>query len=269
MPTNKELLHAAETIITAAGNLIQRKAELPRVLTHKGFRDIVTDADLASQRFIIQEILRRFPDHGFLTEEEDEQVPRTGEIIWIVDPIDGTSNYSRQMPNYSISLAAARTINNDLQVEVGLIYDPVRQELFTAVKGEGAHLNKVPIFVSQTTDPIESIFSLDWSHNSETRQETIDILTVIAHKVKTVRAIGSAALSVCWVAAGRLDGYLNIQIYPWDIAAAALIVSEAGGHISNFHGEKWHWQQMDCLVSNQKLHETFLNFVRLGQGRAL
>ncbi len=269
MTSNEDLAAAAETIIIAAGNLLQKKVEKPRELTHKGFRDIVTDADFASQRFITQELHRRFPGHGFITEEDDDQIPSSGEVIWIIDPIDGTSNFSRQIPNYSIAIAAGRPVNDDLQIDVGMIYDPVRQELFCAVRGQGARLNRVPIFASQTENPQESIFSLDWSHHVETRRETIDILGVVAHHVKTVRAVGSAALAIAWVAAGRLDGYMNIHLFPWDVAAAALIAAEAGGRVTNFYGEDWHFRQMDCLVSNGKLHDTYLNLIREGQIAAL
>ncbi|MDJ0754045.1 MAG: inositol monophosphatase family protein [Ardenticatenaceae bacterium] len=266
MTSNAEILKVAENVALSSGKLLRRLWEEPRELTRKGFRDIVTDADFASQRLITQEIRRIFPSHGFLTEEDDETLPQEGEIIWIIDPIDGTSNYSRQMPNFSVSIGVARRQGLTLSVEVGVVYDPVRQEVFSARKGAGAKLNGHPIFSALTKNPIESVFSLDWSHGRETRQATLNILGILAHEVKTIRAIGSAALSMSWVAAGRLDGYMNINLHPWDVAAGALIVQEAGGQITNFAGDPWHWQQMDCLVSNGKLHDAYLAAIQKGLG---
>lgn len=268
MATNAELLTTAETVALSAGKLLRRLWEEPRQLTRKGFRDIVTDADFASQRLITAEIKKRFPRHGFLTEEDDETLSQEGEIVWIIDPVDGTSNYSRQMPSFSVSIAAARRQGTDLSVEVGAVYDPVRQELFSASQGAGAKLNGYPIFTALTVDPIEAIISLDWSHRRETRQVTLDILGHLAHEVKTIRAIGTAALAISWVAAGRLDGYLNINLHPWDVAAGAVIVQEAGGEISNFAGDGWHWQQMDCVVSNGSLHNRFVEIVQKGLNKS-
>lgn len=264
METNTELLKAAESIALSAGKLLRRLWEEPRELTRKGFRDIVTDADFASQRLITSEIKRLFPDHGFLTEEDDETLSQDGEVVWIIDPVDGTSNYSRQMPSFSVSIAVARRQEMNLSVEVGVVYDPVRQELFSARRGAGAKLNGYPIFTALTDAPIEAIISLDWSHRRETRQATLDILQELAHEVKTIRAIGTAALAISWVAAGRLDGYLNINLHPWDVAAGGVIVQEAGGRISNFSGDAWHWQQMDCIVSNGPLHDRFVEILQKG-----
>jgi myo-inositol-1(or 4)-monophosphatase len=269
MVSNRELLKVAETVSLSAGKLLRRLWEEPRQLTRKGFRDFVTDADFASQRLITKEIRRIFPDHGFLTEEDDEALSQEGEIVWIIDPVDGTSNYSRQMPTFSISIAAARRDGINLIVEAGVVYDPIRNELFSASRGAGARLNDHPIFTALTDKPIDSIIALDWSHDRETRQATLNILNILAHEVKTIRAIGTAALAISWIAAGRLDGYMNINLHPWDVAAAAIIIQEAGGKISNFAGDTWHWQQMDCVVSNGKLHNNYLEAIQKGLNSSL
>ena len=140
MTNISDLLSFTQQITTAAGELVQEYAKQPIAMHSKGFRDVVTDADFAAQKLITTAVQEKYPDHAFLTEEEDSSLPETGEWVWVIDPIDGTSNYSRQIPNYCVSVAVAKRVGNDLDIQVGVVYDPVQQQLYSAAKGEGGHL---------------------------------------------------------------------------------------------------------------------------------
>jgi myo-inositol-1(or 4)-monophosphatase len=251
----------AEQAATQAGHLIKELWNRPRQISSKGYRDIVTDADLASQSLITGLIRERFPDHGFLTEEDDPDLPTSGQIIWIIDPVDGTTNYSRQIPSFCVSISAARfPINKSLteaEILAGAIYDPMRDELFSAAKGQGSTLNGRTIHVSQTSDLEIAAVGFDWSREYDRRQVMVEVIGRIAHDVHTLRATGSAALALAWVAAGRFDLYFNFRIGPWDMAAAKVIIGEAGGQVSSLLGDHWDIEDSGCIVSNGRLHTTF------------
>jgi myo-inositol-1(or 4)-monophosphatase len=240
-----------------AGALLRQKWSQPLAVSHKGPRDLVTDADHASQALIVETIQTHFPDHGFIVEEKVASLPAAGPIIWIIDPVDGTTNYSRHQPNYCISIAAVKRPSpdqpNDPEVLVGVVYDPMQDELFEAALGQGAFLNETPIGVSATEDLNQSVIALDWSHEPSQRQQTISMLQQIIHEVQTARAIGSAALTLAWVAAGRLDAYFNLNLKPWDIAACKLLISEAGGQVVILDGRPWLISQQGCLATNGRL----------------
>lgn len=255
------LLAVAEQTAVSAGQLIRHKASQPRQLTEKGFRDIVTDADLASQDLITAEIQKHFPQHGFLPEETDSDLPTDGAIIWIIDPVDGTTNYSRQIPNFTVSIAAVDPATG--HVLAGAICDPMREELFSAAKNHGAWANKRPISTSTVKQTESAIASLDMSHDYAVRQRTLNMLNSFAHHVYSVRAIGSAALAMAWVAAGRIDTYLNLQLKPWDIAAAQLILNEAGGKLTTVENKPWIWTtpKSSIVATNGHIHAEFLSLI--------
>jgi myo-inositol-1(or 4)-monophosphatase len=273
-----ELLTAATETAVAAGQLLRERWQQPQTLTSKGFRDWVTESDVAIQRFITDRIGTQFPDHGFLVEEKDAGLPESGRCIWIIDPIDGTNNFSRQQPNFCTSIAvglpagrrtlveaapsrgAASTSSaaGYLEVVTGAVYDPLRDELFTGLLGGGSYLNGRRLQVSQTAELGQAIIALDWSSAPEERRLALSQLARTAHNVLTMRAIGSATLAIAWVAAGRLDGYWHNSLKAWDAAAATLFVHEAGGLTSN--GRRLPWQTNDgrCVASNKHLHEQLL-----------
>lgn len=257
-----QLLTVAQETAVSAGNLVREKFGQPRRTTNKGFRDLVTDADLAAQRLITNRIQQAFPSHGFLPEEENAALPTEGEVIWVIDPVDGTTNYSRQLPVFCVSVAAA--IPGEGPV-VGVVYDPMRQECFSGARGEGAWLNGRCLQVSPVTDLSQMIIGLDWSHNKTTRQSVLDSLPRFAHQVQTVRAFGSAALALAWVAAGRLDAYLNYNLQPWDTAAAGLLIHEAGGRLSHLDQSAtplpWSEKHQSMLGSNGRIHQQLLEQV--------
>lgn len=253
------LLETAEAAARKAGALLREQWQQPRRLEKKGFRDWVTDADYASQQIMIDFIQRRHPDHGFQAEEADDELPTTGDVIWLVDPVDGTTNFSRQQPNFSITLAAVAADH----VQAGVVYDPIRDEMFSAAVGGGSALNGQEIAVSDVGALERSIVALDWAHAPEQRQKTLDALRRFAHEVRTIRAIGSAALALAWVAAGRLDAYLNPGLQPWDLAAGALLIQEAGGRIGDWDGRPWTsaGKMTAGLATNGRIHDRLLALI--------
>ena len=247
------LLETARLAASAAGALLHERWVGPRKLRKKGFRAWVTDSDFAAQSLITSLIRERYPAHGFLAEEESPDLPSAGDVLWIIDPIDGTTNYSRRQPNFCVSIAAV----SEGLVKAGVILDPLRDELFSAAEGLPAYLNQHPIQVSDSSDLGETVIAFEWTHAPALRQATLDSLQKVSHEVHSLRSIGSAALALAWVAAGRLDAYWNWHINAWDIAAGALIIERAGGRCTTIDGHKLHVTPggSSCLVSNGTLHE--------------
>ena len=267
-PSISELLQVAQATAVAAGHLACEKWYQPREISSKGFRDLVTDADFAVQKLITDKIQAHFPDHGFLTEEDDSDLPTKGDIIWIVDPIDGTTNYSRQQPNFAVSIAATRPTETGYEPVAGAIYDPTRDELFSGGQGLGAILKvgkrNLPMQVSPVTELSEAIISLDWSSSQNKRHTTLGILDHFGRETFTMRAIGSATLAMVWVAAGRLDAYYNLNLKPWDLAAVVILLLEAGGTVTNVDGGPIDWgvAGSNCLMSNGRIHQPLLDLIR-------
>ena len=257
MTTIEDLLLTAVSIARSAGQLAKEKWNQPLEMTSKGFRDIVTDADIAVQKLITDAIRTEFPDHGFLTEEADSDLPATGCIIWVIDPIDGTTSYSHNLPLFCVSIAAISSFGEQL---IGVVYDPMRDEMFTAIRGKGAWLNGRSLQVSQIDNLDDAILALDWCSAPELRRKTLDSLSKIGERVRTVRAIGTAALAMSWLAAGRLECFYNFNIKPWDVAAATLIVLEAGGVATDPDGKPMLWSNVTdgVIVSNGRFHDKFL-----------
>jgi myo-inositol-1(or 4)-monophosphatase len=259
-----ELRDLAEQAALQAGELLRRKWDEPRQIDSKGYRDVVTDADYASQTIITELIKARFPEHGFLTEEDDPSLPEGGPVIWVIDPVDGTTNYSRQIPTYCISIsAAAKQSSSESDVRryvpvAGVIYDPMRDELFSADAGGPSTLNGRKLSVSKVNDIGEAVICMDWSRDFENRQAMLFAIDRFAQQARTIRATGSASLSLAWVAAGRIDVYFNYGVGPWDVAAAAVIISRAGGKVTNPAGETWSLADPGCVASNEVIHMPFM-----------
>ena len=249
----------------AAGALVATMQKEPLDVISKGFRDVVTEADLAAQKLIKQIISEHHPEHGFVAEEDaaPTNAAETGFAadvpVWYIDPIDGTSNYSRLLPNFCVSLAVAV----DGVMQAAVIYAPLHDELFTARKGAGAMLNGSPISVNEVSVLDETILAVDWSRDREERQAIMDMLQILAHEVRTVRSIGTAALAICWIACGRLEVYINFTLKAWDVAAAGLILEEAGGNMGGFAGNSFAITQPDSwqVSTNGHVHSTLLSTI--------
>jgi myo-inositol-1(or 4)-monophosphatase len=260
--SNALLLSVAREAALAAGKEARRMFSEPRRVMSKGPRDVVTDADVASQKIITAIIQDAFPDHGFVTEEDDDSLPAGGPILWLIDPIDGTTNYSRGVPIFCVSIAAVENFP-PLSVDdilAGAVYDPMLDELFTASAGapallEGPGLHGRPLRTSGVEDLGDAAVGIDWALNSDARQKGVDFCNGLAHRVNVFRSLGSATLAMAWVAAGRLDAYANFQLKPWDVAAAALLVKQAGGIVTDLAGRPLQMGAAGggCLVCNAHL----------------
>jgi len=265
-------LEVAVTAARAARVEILAALERPRQAWYKGFRDIVTDADLKAERAIVETIRARFPDHSFHTEESSSPVPaalaqargltrahdQQVEFLWFVDPLDGTTNFAHGYPLFCTSLA----LRHGDETLVGVVYDPVQERLFTARSGEGAWLNGRRLQVSEHDRLADALVGLDWARDPAVRERSVACVTALAPRVATLRASGSAVLALCSVAAGWLEGYFNLALYDWDVAAAELFIREAGGQVTDLQGEPWRPGMRGCLASNSHLHEEFLAILR-------
>jgi myo-inositol-1(or 4)-monophosphatase len=251
----------------AAGKILADKLSAQREIKSKGKRDIVTDADFAADRIIRKILLTQFSNDRFLSEEGDASEraalwafgDRTEDgALWIVDPLDGTTNYSRNLTPFTTSIAMYRAG----AVEIGVVYDPVRDEMFAAERGRGAWLNNKLIHVSNVRKFEDAVIGAEWSRLISVRRRSTQVFGKMLERAMTGRAFGSAAHSLCVLAAGRMEGYMHLSLAPWDIAAAALIVEEAGGRVTDPAGAAWSVHSKSYIASNGHLHRTMLGFFK-------
>lgn len=227
-PEGKIALRAA----FAAGRVLKQKFYGARAVQSKGFRDIVTDADFAADHAARRILERAFPAHAILS-EEDKTPPAQSEFVWMMDPLDGTTNYARQLPVFSTSLALTRRG----QPIVGVVYDPLRHECFFAERGRGAFLNGARIHASKVASMERAVAGYEFAREPQLRALGLKLLAHVAMQSTTARVGGSAALSMCYVAAGRLDTYMQLTLFPWDVAAGILIAREAGARVTHLDGK--------------------------------
>jgi myo-inositol-1(or 4)-monophosphatase len=220
--------------------------------------DLVTEVDIAVERMFRALIAERFPDHQVLAEEMGGSGTVPPGPCWIFDPIDGTTNYAHGLPIFCASLA----LEIDGVPQVGAVFDPSRGELFTAERGRGAMLNGVPIRVSITPDLIDAMVVTGFPYDVHTRvDEIVGLFARFVARARAVRRLGSAALDLCYVAAGRMDGFWESDLKPWDIAAGALIVEEAGGRVTNMDGSVFQSRRGHVLATNGPLHAAMLQVI--------
>ena len=249
-----------ETAIEAArqvGQILLEEFGGPQEISFKGLRDIVTEADLAAQAQAIEVIRSRYPDHDIWAEEVGQTPGGASDYCWIVDPLDGTTNYSRGFPCFAVSIA----LSQRGEVILGVVYDPLRDQLFRAQRDQGAHLNDTQIHVGAAEKLMDAVIGLDWAHEQELRCRMARLVAEVAPEVGTLRNTGSAALGLCSVAAGWTDAYFHLSLKPWDVAAASVIIQEAGGTISDLAGLPWHPRSGGCLASNGLIHQAMLNLL--------
>jgi len=255
------LLSTAIEAVERAGVIqLEHLARSVRI-TEKGAVDIVTDADLEVERMFRAMIAERFPSHRVLGEELDEPVPASydGVHCWLFDPIDGTVNYAHGIPFFCASLA----LEVRGTIEVAAIYEPTRRELFTAVRGQGAWLNGKPIHVSKTDTLRQAVLGTGFPHNASTRvRQAEELVAESAIRARALRRLGSAALDLSYVAAGRMDAFWDRGLKPWDTAAGALVVTEAGGTVTDFDGGEYSCHRGAVLASNGAMHQTVLDIIR-------
>jgi myo-inositol-1(or 4)-monophosphatase len=225
----------------------------------KGPSDLVTQADCASQEAIRQVLLTAFPQHAFISEEEEGQLDPSAEYCWVVDPLDGTTNYVHQLPHYAVSVAL---LNRGRPI-AGVVFDPVHDECFTAAKGRGAYVNGRPIHASRVRDLSQALVAASFSAKVEAGSLEIDQFLAALLACQSVRRTGSAALNLSYVAAGRLDAFWALSTKAWDVAAGVLLVEEAGGVVTRLDGDPLGLELPHPVASaTRPLHAQFRNLLQ-------
>ena len=243
-------LEVALSAAKEAGEVLRKGFGAEHAITYKGEVDLVTEVDKEAERVIREELLGTFPTYGMLAEEGGE-LAGEGDARWIVDPLDGTTNYAHGLPIFCVSVALERAAE---EVVLGVVHDPMREETFVAERGRGAILNGRPISVSDTDEPIRALIATDFPYDRERMPETLELFGRFSALSRGMRRLGAAALDLCYVAAGRLDGYYMRGVRPWDLAAGSLIVREAGGKLTDYRGDELALDGGEIVASNGRLH---------------
>lgn len=274
-PPLSELRRTAEEGARLAGRILAERFSSQRTIEYKGSgsSDLVTDADKASEAALLAFLRQRYPEHAILAEESGA-APGTG-LRWIVDPLDGTTNYAHHVPHFCVSVG----VEGPDGVLAGAIYNPMLDELFSAARGEGATLNGQPLRASATTNLRHALMCTGFPYDVHERPEgPVGLFTRFVLRVQGIRRTGSAALDLAYVAAGRFDGFFEFGLKPWDVAAGSLLVKEAGGEMTRIDGAPFDVLEGDVLACAPALapmlHEECRKFLgdvawkprRFGQG---
>jgi len=238
----------------AGGNVLKGYFGGDFRISYKGALNLVTEADVASEKEVVGILKRRFPGSAILAEESGEESGDSG-FRFIIDPLDGTTNFAHGYPVFAVSVAC----EEGAEVTAGVVYDPLREELFTAAKGMGAFLNGRRLGVSATMRLDEALLVTGFPYDlKEDLTGNLRLFTRFMGASRAIRRDGSAALDLCHVAAGRFDGFWEEKLGPWDTAAGALIVEEAGGRVSDLAGGPFHYRKGAIVASNPALHEQMI-----------
>jgi len=254
------VLNFAIQVARDAGNLLVQRLGAAQI-TNKGDIDLVTEADIAAEELIIDRIRSHYPLHGILAEESGEAIQEgssRSEWKWIIDPLDGTTNYAHGYPCFCVSIG----VEHAGALEIGVVYDPMRNEMFAAERGQGATLNERRIRVSNVEELNSAMMCTGFPYDVRTRPDFARDFTNFTLHAQAVRRDGSAALDLAYVACGRFDGFWEDGLNTWDIAAGALLVSEAGGRITNFENEPLDIYTKKVVASNGRVHNAMLRLLR-------
>jgi myo-inositol-1(or 4)-monophosphatase len=254
----KEFLAAAEEIAREAGGMLREFYHRGVTTEYKGDVDLVTEADRASEKLIVERLHAAFPEHGVYGEEGS----RSGldkEFRWYIDPLDGTTNFAHTFPAFCVVLGCERrrpdlVADEDGEMVAGVIYDPLRDEMFSAAKGAGATLNGHAIHVSKAKLLQESLIATGFPSHKRHRSPNAHFYQEFTLRSHGVRRVGSAALDLAYVACGRLDGYWEFKLNPWDTSAGYLLIEEAGGKITHFDGGKFTLDSREVFATNGLIH---------------
>jgi len=244
----------------AAGHLLLEKYGRITTITKKGDYNLVTEADLASEKLIIERVKSHYPRHTILAEESGDLVVVDGDSKWkwIIDPLDGTTNFAHGYPCFCVTIA----LEHQDELVLGVTYDPTRNELFAAEKGQGASLNFKPIRVSSTAKMSESLLVTGFPYDFKDRHDFARHLTAFLLGARGVRRDGSAAIDMAYIACGRFDGFWEEGLNPWDVAAGVLMIREAGGLVTNYDGSPLSIYKPPICASNGIIHEEMLTVLR-------
>jgi myo-inositol-1(or 4)-monophosphatase len=262
---NAKFFNAAWQAVHAAGALIRDNWQLPKAITYKGAIDLVTSVDRDAERCIVDLLQQHFPGHSILAEEETDVSGGRDGYRWIIDPLDGTTNFAHGYPQFCVSIALQR--EHDLLL--GLVYDPLRRECFAAIRGEGATLNGQPIRTSSVPELDRAVLATGFPYD---RRQNADYylayFKAFLTRCQGIRRAGAAALDLCYVACGRVDGFWELKLRPWDTAAGALIVAESGGRMSDFGGNDFSIWGNETMASNGLIHGEMTDVMRVVHHRA-
>jgi len=253
------MLKTAIKAAKEAGNIIIESMKTRKLIDYKGEDNFVTDTDLKAEKKILSVIKEKFPNHSFYTEEGTGKKTKS-DHLWIIDPIDGTTNFFHSFPIFTVSIAHVFKG----KVDLGVVYDPTKKELFHAELGKGAFLNNKKITVSETSELTNALLisGFAYERGEVMKRNLKNIEKFFNESIQGVRRTGSAALDLCYVACGRADSFWEYGLKPWDITAGSLIVREAGGKVTGIKGEKYHWMIVDIIASNSKIHDQMIKVLR-------
>jgi myo-inositol-1(or 4)-monophosphatase len=250
---NEEILKLAVDAAEAAGQIALDYFDKKHEVEYKNEmnNDFVTEVDKKAEKCIIDMVKSKYPDHSFLAEESGGSGKKSN-YTWIIDPLDGTVNYAHGVPVYSVSVG----VEKDGELIAGAVYDPSRDDMFTAMKDGGAYLNGNKIHVSSNSILYKALLVTGFPYNvRENPGNCVDHFVNFLYESRAIRRFGSAALDCCWVACGRFDGFYEVALKPWDVAAGALIIKEAGGMVTNFFTDSFSVYEKSVLATNGKIHD--------------
>ncbi len=255
------MLNIAVRAARKAGNFIAKSYETPDAVeaSQKGSNDFVTNVDKEAERVIIETIRKSYPQHSIITEEAGELAGSDQDVQWVIDPLDGTTNFIKRLPHFSVSIA----VRVKGRTEVAVVYDPMRNELFSAVRGQGAQLNGYRLRGSNARDLDGTILATGFPFKAKQHATAyINMVSSLFTQCADFRRTGSAALDLSYVAAGRVDGFFEIGLKPWDFAAGELLVREAGGLVCDFVGGHNYLTSGNIVAGNPRVVKSLLACVR-------
>ena len=241
-----------------AGKVLMRMSKENFVYRVKNKYDILSEADLESEKIIINEIKKAFPDHDILSEEAGKTTEGS-DFLWVIDPLDGTINYSKKIKECCISIAVA----HENEIVLGVIYQPFSKKMYMAEKGVGAFVNGKKLRVSAEKKIINMILATETTSNIEKRKLNYEILSKVCHEVRSIRVSGSGASDFARIACGKIDIFFQTNIHYWDYAAGALLIEEAGGQVTDFEGEKITESSKNIVASNGTAHEKIISMLNI------
>lgn len=253
----KEFLETASAAARAAGAVQKQRYGGAFAINYKGETDLVTEVDQTCEALIVETIRKRHPGHDILAEENDYASLQSG-FTWVIDPLDGTTNYAHGIPWFCVSIA----LEVENQIKMGVIYHPMMEQLFTVVQGEGAFLNGERLNVSDRTPLRQCLLATGFPYDRSVDPDTnFENFMKFQKSARAVRRFGAAALDLAYVATGRLDGFWESNLQPWDVAAGALLVTEAGGLVTGYAGEPYAIRNHRIVASNGLIHYKMLEIL--------
>ena len=263
---NAEMKETAIKAVCEAGDYLTKqfkkvhktKVKFPQKNAHKFRKELVSEADIESQRKIINIIHKKFPEHSILTEERAEEIKGDSDYKWFIDPIDGTTNFISHIPHFAISLGLSRNDDGIL----GVIYDPIRKEMFCAEKSKGSVLNNIPIQVSRETNLDSSIIVVGLSNNYELAAKSVESISELRDKVLAIRMTGCASLDLAYIASGRFNVFFNRFLKPWDLNAGSLLVNLAGGKIIDIEERDYSTNARAIIAGNEAICREVIKLIK-------